>query len=55
MATLKTNTLTGTSTAGSIAVTGRWLYYYQLQQGCVKCGYLQLQLQIKFSIGLWYR
>jgi len=38
MATLKTNTLTGTSTAGSIAVTGEGnSTTTNLQQGLVKC------------------
>ena len=38
MATLKTNTLTGTSTAGSIAVTGEGnSTTTNLQQGLAKC------------------
>ena len=38
MATLKTNTLTGTSTAGSIAVTGEGnSTTTNLQQGLIKC------------------
>ena len=55
MATLKTNTLTGTSTAGSIAVTGEGnSTTTTYSRVCVKCGYLQLQLlQIRIpSIGL---
>ena len=46
MATLKTNTLTGTSTAGSIAVTGEGnSTTTNLQQGlCKVVGFLQLQL-----------
>jgi hypothetical protein len=41
MATLKTNTLTGTSTAGSIAVTGEGnSTTTNLQQGLCKCWHL---------------
>jgi hypothetical protein len=47
MSTIKTNTLTGTTTAGSISVTGEGnSTTTNLQQGLVNIGFILMELEL---------